>query len=88
MEAATSFAVRAETDVLDPVLLVINMKNETGKYYFSLDNKDYTQYPEEKEILLQTGLIFKIESIDVKQLTEATEITVVTLQTNEWMAQK
>ena len=86
MEAATSFAVRAETDELDPVLLVINLENETGKYYFSLDTKDYTQFPDEKEILLQTGLIFKIKSIETKQLTEETEITVVTLYTNEWMA--
>ena len=52
IEAATSFAVRAETDELDPVLLVINLENETGKYYFSLDTKDYTQFPDEKEILL------------------------------------
>lgn len=42
IEAATSFAVRAETDELDPVLLVINLENETGKYYFSLDTKEYT----------------------------------------------
>ena len=52
MASATSFAVRAETDLLDPVLLVINLKNETGKYYFSLDTNDYTQFPDEQEILL------------------------------------
>ena len=64
MTSATSFAVRAETDLLDPVLLVITLKNETGKYYFSLDTKEYTQFPDEREILLQTGLIYNIESIE------------------------
>jgi hypothetical protein len=62
--AARSFALRAENDVLDPVLLAITIKNETGRYYFSLDTKDYSNFPEEKEILLQTGLIFHLDSIE------------------------
>ena len=36
------------------------MKNESGKHFFSLDNPQLTLYPEEKEILLQAGLIAKV----------------------------
>ena len=35
-----------------PVLLEISMKNESGKHYFSLDTKEYSNYPNEQEILL------------------------------------
>ena len=40
------------------------MKNESGKHYFSLDTDQYSCYPDEKEILLQAGIIAKILRID------------------------
>ena len=40
------------TDETIPILLEITMKNENGKHYFSLDTKDYSNYPDEQEILL------------------------------------
>ena len=49
---ARKFASKMETDLDDQVLLKINMKNETGKYFISLDKPDQTAYPDEKEILL------------------------------------
>ena len=36
-----------ETDNEDQVLLIIDMKNETGKNYVSLDKPEYTAYPDE-----------------------------------------
>ena len=41
-----------ETDCEDQVLLKISMKNETGKYFISLDKPEQTAYLDEKEILL------------------------------------
>ena len=53
---ARQFATISDDSI--PVLLEISMKNESGKHYFSLDTQDYSNYPEEQEILLQAGLIF------------------------------
>jgi hypothetical protein len=47
LEVAKNFARLAETDVLNQVILVIEMENETGKHYFSLDDSKYTCYPQE-----------------------------------------
>ena len=44
---AMNFAMKAETDYLDPVLLKITLKNESGKMYFSLDSSNYSQYQDE-----------------------------------------
>ena len=41
-----------ETDTHDQVLLIIDMKNETGKNYVSLDRIEYTAYPDEQELIL------------------------------------
>jgi hypothetical protein len=50
-------------DDMKPVLLEIHMKNETNRLYFSLDSEKYSCYPDEKEILLQAGIMTEIESI-------------------------
>ena len=47
---AKQFATIEEYTI--PILLEITLKNETGKHYFSLDTKDYSNYPDEQEILL------------------------------------
>lgn len=39
------------------------MENQKGKYYFCLDKQDYTLYDDEKEVLLQAGLVGKITNI-------------------------
>lgn len=49
---ARRFASTMESDVLDQVLLCIEVKNETGRNYVSLDREDYTCYPDEMELLL------------------------------------
>ena len=49
---AKKFAALGATDELDEVLLKITIENKRGKYFFCLDNSDYTLYPDEKEILL------------------------------------
>ena len=41
------------------------MENKRGKHYISLDRKDFTMYQNEKEVLLQEGLIAKVESFEV-----------------------
>ena len=60
---AKVFASQAETDILDEVLLKITIENQKGKYFISLDNSEYTLYLEEKEILLQAGLVAKVISV-------------------------
>lgn len=42
------------------------MKNETGRHYFSLDTKEYSNYPDEKEILIQAGIKFKYIEKEVR----------------------
>ena len=43
------------------------MENKHSKYYICLDREDYTVYIEEKEVLLQAGLVAKVESVEYKQ---------------------
>lgn len=45
------------------ILLKINIKNESGKHYFSLDSESYTPYPDEQEILLQAGLVGELINV-------------------------
>ena len=59
------------------------MKNESGKHYFSLDTQDYSNYPEEQEILLQAGLIFEFESKE-----ETADLTIVKLKSSEALVKK
>ena len=53
-----------ESDDKDEVILRIKMENKRGKHYISLDRKDFTMYPNEKEVLLQEGLVAKVESCE------------------------
>lgn len=62
------------------VLLKIEMENESGKYYFYLDSSDYTCYPDEKEILLQSGLKFKLKSVEYEK---EKDLIIVSLYTSE-----
>ena len=59
---ARTFAADNETDELDQVILRITMENESNKLYLNLNRSDYSCYPNEKEILLQAGLIAKVKS--------------------------
>ena len=54
-------------------------------YYFSLDSEDYTCYPDEKEILLQAGLIFDVVSIHEESVKKGSldKITIIKLRTSE-----
>ena len=45
------------------VLYQINNLRESGRNYFKLDNKEYSLFPYEQEVLLYTGLDFKIIEI-------------------------
>ena len=76
--AAKNFAYMSETDDLNPVLMAITLENETGKHYFSLDTIDYSCYPSEREILLQAGLIFKVQKVE-----EEDDLTIIHLYTSE-----
>jgi hypothetical protein len=82
---AMLFAYKAETDDLDPVLLRIRMQNKKGKYYVCLDKEGYTVYPEEKEVLLQAGLVAKIESFEV---VNEGELTIFNLYISDELVEK
>ena len=47
------------------VLYQISNLNKDGVSYFKLDNAEYSLFPYEQEVLLQTGLIFEI--IDISE---------------------
>jgi hypothetical protein len=59
------------------------MINETGKHYIYLDNPEYTCYPDEKEILLQAGLI-----LQVKDFVEHEGLHVIHLVSSEKMVRR
>ena len=42
------------------------MKNESGKYYFSMDKSCYTNFPNEKEVLLLQGLVAEVKNVSDK----------------------
>ena len=48
-------------------MLEFTIENKHSKYYFCLDKEEYTLYPYEKEVLLQAGLIAKVESVEVSE---------------------
>jgi hypothetical protein len=62
------------------VLLKITLKNESGRHYFSLDSHKFTCYPDEREILLQAGLLFVIDEIKKDE-----ELTVIEMHSSEKM---
>lgn len=72
---ARKFAAQMETDSRDQVLLKINMKNESGKYYVSLDNRSLTAYPDEKELILQAGIVCNLEKVE-RQMVMEDEVTI------------
>jgi hypothetical protein len=43
-----------------PVLYQINNLDEDGVFYFKLDSSDYSLFPYEQEVLLDTGSELKI----------------------------
>ena len=47
------------------VLFKIELENKHSKYYISLDKEDYSVYPDEKEILLQAGLMAEVKSFSL-----------------------
>ena len=61
-----------------PVLLVIKIKNESSKHYFCMDKPDYTCFPDEKEILLQAGLVFNLD-----EFSRDSKINKIYLSTSE-----
>ena len=46
-----------------PALYQIHNLNQFGFYYFKLDNAEYSLFPYEQEVLLETGLDFDIIEI-------------------------
>jgi len=48
-----------------PVLLKITIDNRFGFGLFKMDNKNYSLYPEENEVLLRDGHRYKIKSISL-----------------------
>ncbi len=50
-----------------PVLYQINNLNKDGFYYFKLDNTDYSLFPYEEEVLLNTGSCFTILEISEEE---------------------
>ena len=65
-------------------MLKIKMKNESQKYYVSLNRRDYTSYPEEQEILLQAGLTAK-NVCSYEDIQEGESLTVFELFISEAM---
>ena len=84
LSVARVFAVRGETDERDQVLLRIFMENKEGKYYICLDREDYTMYLEEKEVLLQAGLIGEIKGYE-EMSDEHGDLTIFNLYISDKM---
>ena len=65
------------------VVMKITMTNETGKYYFSMD-EGYTVYTGEIEVLLLQGIVAEITHIETRTDTErAVDYTYVELLITE-----
>lgn len=60
---ARKFAEYGESDTLDKVVLKFRLENKRSKYFICLDRPDYSMYPEEKELILQSGLKAKVERV-------------------------
>ena len=78
----------SETSDKNQVLLKINLENESGKHFISLDRNDITCYPEEKEILLQAGITAKIINIQKEKTKAGDTITIFNLYVSESMVRK
>ena len=55
--------IQKEDDVTCiPVLLAIDVKGRNQ--FFSLFNEEYSAYPDEKEVLLQEGIMYQVYKVD------------------------
>ena len=61
IRTALDFAYKGLDEDTQAVLLKFCLENKRGKYFICLDRDDYTQYPDEKEILLQAGLTVEVK---------------------------
>jgi hypothetical protein len=58
------------------------MKNESGKHFICLDRADYSNYPNEKEVLLQAGITATVLSVK-SELVMADKITIFEVEVSE-----
>ena len=84
-KVAMNFAALAETDDLDQVVLNIKIENKFQKYYICLDRDDYSLYCDEKEVLLQAGLIARVNNVE---MSEDGQITIFNLEILDPMVEK
>ena len=61
--AAKQFAEYRKTDKTELVILKIKLENKESNYFICLDRPEYTIYPDEDEILLQSGLKAKVDKV-------------------------
>ena len=66
------------------VILKMKIENKKGKHYICLDRPEYTLYPDEREILIQSGLKAKIESIELNN----DDITIISLFISDKMVKR
>jgi hypothetical protein len=84
---ARTFAAKGESDEKEQVMLRIFMENKEGRYYICLDREDYTIYLDEKEVLLQAGLIAEIKGYEMLS-DEHGELTIFNLYVSDKMVSK
>ena len=63
-----------------PVMLQFTNLPEYGWNYFKLDNKEYTIFPNEQEVLLYTGLLFEIKYICDEELENGKKYYLIILE--------
>lgn len=79
-EVAVEFAMKYKDPDRHPVLYCINLRDGTmGGHCFLLNERCYTAYPEEEELLLDDGLPFKVLTVYEKRVDERI-LTVVELE--------
>lgn len=84
---ARNFAVKGESDQKDQVILRIFMENKEGRYYICLDREDYTIYLDEREVLLQAGLIAEMKGYEMLS-DEHGQLTIFNLYVSDKMVSK
>lgn len=80
---ARRFAAENETDHLDQVIMKITIENQSNKHYLCLNRSDYTCYPDEREILLQAGLIAEVISVKKEYKDGWDPVTIFDLKISE-----
>ena len=86
-QTAKYFAFFGDTDEKNPIVLRMRLENKKSKYFVSLDSKEYTLYPEEQEILLQSGLKALVESVQTVEDKSGT-VTIMSLCIKDEMVEK